>query len=154
MEIRLAQTQDINAWMALVEQVRDAFPGLETTEAIAEHRATVLHIITQSSAICAIEAERIVGILLFSKETGELCFLAVDPACRRQHIAQRLVSFMLTQMDVDQDITVTTYREDDPDGQAARCFYKRLGFSEGKLTEAFGHPVQEFILKRQSAGHA
>ena len=93
---------------------------------------------------------RIVGILLFSKETGELCFLAVDPTYRRQHIAQRLVSFMLTQMDADQDITVTTYREDDPDGQAAWSFYKRLGFSEGKLTEAFGHPVQEFILKRQS----
>lgn len=82
MEIRLAQTQDINAWMALVEQVRDAFPGLETTEAIAEHRATVLHIITQSSAICAIEADRIIGILLFFKETGELCFLAVDSTCR------------------------------------------------------------------------
>lgn len=93
---------------------------------------------------------RIVGILLFSKETGELCFLAVDPTYRRQYIAQRLVSFMLTQMDADQDITVTTYREDDPDGQAAWSFYKRLGFSEGKLTEAFGHPVQEFILKRQS----
>ena len=99
MKIRLAQVQDIDAWMALVEQVRDAFPGLETTEAIAEHRETVLHFIAQSSAICAIDAKRIVGILLFSKETGELCFLAVDPACRRQHIAQRLVSFMLTQMD-------------------------------------------------------
>lgn len=34
MEIKLAQTQDINAWMALVEQVRDVFPGLETAEAI------------------------------------------------------------------------------------------------------------------------
>ena len=154
MEIRLAQAQDIDAWMALVEQVRDTFPGLETTEAIAEHRATVLHFIAQSAAICAIDADRIVGILLFSKETGELCFLAVDPACRRQHIAQRLVSFMLNQMDTDQDITVTTYREDDPDGQAARAFYKRLGFAESKLTEAFGHPVQEFILKRQSDGHA
>ena len=154
MEIRLAQAQDIDAWMALVEQVRDAFPGLETAEAIAEHRATVLRFIAQSSAICAIDVNRILGILLFSKEAGKLCFLAVDPAYRRQHIGQQLVSFMLTQMDADQDITVTTYREDDPDGQAARCFYKRLGFSEGKLTEAFGHPVQEFILKRQSAGHA
>lgn len=154
MEIRLAQAQDIDAWMALVEQVRNAFPGLETAEAIAEHRATVLRFIAQSPAICAIGADRIVGILLFSKEAGELCFLAVDPAYRRQHIAQRLVSFMLTQMDADQDITVTTYREDDPDGQAARRFYKRLGFSEGKLTEAFDHPVQEFILKRQSARHA
>lgn len=154
MEIRLAQAQDINAWMALVEQVRDAFPGLETTEAIAEHRATVLRFIAQSSAICAIDVNRILGILLFSKEAGELCFLAVDPTYRRQHIAQQLVSFMLTQMDAGQDIIVTTYREADPDGQAARRFYKRLGFSEGKLTEAFGHPVQEFILKRQSAGYA
>lgn len=154
MEIRLAQAQDIDTWMALVEQVRDAFPGLEATEAIAEHRATVLHFIAQSAAICAADAYRIVGILLFSKAAGELCFLAVDPACRRQHIAQRLVSFMLTQMDADQDITVTTYREDDADGRAARAFYKHLGFTEGRLTEAFGHPVQEFILKQQSAGRA
>lgn len=154
MEIRLAQAQDIDSWMMLVEQVRDVFPGLETAESITEHRATVLRFIEQSSAVCAADAERIVGILLFSKETGELCFLAVDPAYRRQHIAQQLVSFMLTQMDADKDITVTTYREHDPDGQAARAFYKLLGFSEGRLTEAFGHPVQEFILKRQSAGHA
>ena len=34
MEIKLAQTQDIHAWMALVEQVRDVFPGLETAEAM------------------------------------------------------------------------------------------------------------------------
>ncbi|HIX90374.1 MAG TPA: hypothetical protein H9845_05715 [Candidatus Agathobaculum pullicola] len=95
--------------MALVKQVRGAFPGLETTEAITEHRATVLHFIAQSSAICAIDAE---------------------------------------------DITVTTYPKDAPDGQAARAFYKRLGLAEGKLTEAFGHPVQELIWKRQSAGQA
>lgn len=150
MKIKLAHAQDIDAWMALVEQVRDTFPGLETTEAIAEHRATVLHFIAHSSAICATDADRILGILLFSKEQGELCFLAVDPACRRQHIAQRLVSFMLTQMDADQDITVTTYRAGDPAGQAARAFYTHLGFVEGRLTEAFGHPVQELILKRKS----
>ncbi|WP_125114900.1 GNAT family N-acetyltransferase [Agathobaculum sp. Marseille-P7918] len=154
MEIRLAQAQDIDAWMTLVEQVRDVFPGLETTEAIAEHRVTVLHFIAQSSAICAIDADRIVGILLFSKETGELCFLAVDPACRRQHVAQQLVTHMLTQLDADQGITVTTYREDDPDGQAARAFYKHLGFTEGRLTEAFGHPVQELILKRKPTRQA
>ena len=36
----------------------------------------------------------------------------------------------------------------DPNGIAARAFYKRLGFSEGNLTEEFDCPVQEFILKR------
>ena len=99
MEIRLAQPQDINAWMALVEQVRDQFPGLETSKAMEEHRATVLDFIRQSSAICAEEAGQIVGTLLFSRENSMLCFLAVDPSCRRQHIARKMVHFMLPLME-------------------------------------------------------
>lgn len=152
MEIRLASAQDIDAWMALVEQVRDAFPGLETSEAMAEHRATVLNFMENFSAVCAAEGERILGALLFSKENSMLCFLAVDPACRRQHIAQKLVHHMLTQMEEDKDITVTTYREGNPNGAAARAFYKHLGFFEGRLGEEFGCPVQEFVLKRPAAG--
>ena len=73
---------------------------------------------------------------------------SMDPTYRRQHIARQMVDFMLTQMDVGKDITVTTYRESDANGIAARAFYKHLGFSEGKLTEEFGCPVQEFVLKR------
>ena len=145
MEIRPAQPQDIDAWMALVEQVRDQFPGLETSKAMEEHRATVLDFIRQSSAICAAEAGQIVGALLFS-----LCFLAVDPSCRRQHIARKMVHFMLPLMEEGRDIIVTTYREGDPNGAAARAFYKRLGFAEGRLTEEFGSPVQEFVLKYSS----
>lgn len=117
-----------------------------------EHRATVLDFMRNSAAVCAAEGERILGALLFSKENSMLCFLAVDPACRRQHIAQKLVSFMLTQMEEEKDITVTTYREGDPNGAAARAFYKHLGFSEGRLGEEFGCPVQEFILKCPPAG--
>lgn len=148
MEIQLAKPENLDSWMALVEQVRDAFPGLETAEALAEHRATVLQFIQSSSAICAVDAGHVVGTLLFSKENRMLCFLAVDPSRRRQHIARQMVAFMLTQMEEEKDITVTTYREGDPNGIAARAFYKRLGFSEGKLTEEFGCPVQEFVLKR------
>lgn len=148
MEIRLAQEQDIDSWMTLVERVRNVFPGLETTEAMAEHRITVLQFIRTSSAICAVSEGQIRGALLFSRENGMLCFLAVDAACRRQHIAKELVSFMLTQIGDETDVTVTTYREGDPNGVAARAFYKHLGFSEGRLTEEFGCPVQEFVLKR------
>ena len=148
MEIQLAKPENLDSWMALVEQVRDAFPGLETAEALAEHRATVLKFIQSSSAICAVDAGHVVDTLLFSKENHMLCFLAVDPSRRRQHIARQMVAFMLTQMEEEKDITVTTYREGDPNGIAARAFYKRLGFSEGKLTEEFGCPVQEFVLKR------
>lgn len=148
MEIQLAKPENLDSWLALVEQVRDAFPGLETAEALAEHRATVLQFIQSSSAICAVDAGHVFGTLLFSKENRMLCFLAVDPSRRRQHIARQMVAFMLTQMEEEKDITVTTYREGDPNGIAARAFYKRLGFSEGNLTEEFGCPVQEFVLKR------
>ncbi|WP_394962549.1 GNAT family N-acetyltransferase [Candidatus Allofournierella excrementigallinarum] len=150
--VRLARPRDIEGWMELVERVKAEFPGLETAGAVAEHRAAVLDFIQNSSAVCAEKNGRIVGALLFSKESGTLCFLAVDPDSRRQHIARELVSLMLARMDEDRDVAVTTYREGDPRGAAARAFYKRMGFSEGEMGEEFGCPVQQFILRRARAG--
>ena len=148
MEISLAHPCDIDRWMALVDQVKAAFPGLETPEALAEHRHTVLAFMERDAALCARCDGRIVGALLFSRENSMLCFLAVDPECRRRHIAEKLVCHMFTFLDSDRDATVTTYREDVPEGRAARAFYRHLGFAEGRLTEEFGSPVQEFVLTR------
>lgn len=148
MLIEFGTKQDIDSWMCLVEKVKDAFPGLETKEALNEHKNTVLDFMGRASAICAKEQGKIVGILLFSSENSEICFLAVDAEHRRQHIAEKMVSLMLSKMDSQRNISVTTYREGVPEGSAARAFYKRIGFTEGKLTEEFGSPVQEFVLKR------
>ncbi len=148
MKIELATKQDIDNWMALVGKVKDGFPGLETQEALQEHRKTVLDFMDKSSAICAKADNKIVGTLLFLKETNTLCFLAVDAEYRRQHIAEKMFAYMLTLMDSEKDITVTTYRADVTEGIPARMFYKKMGFVEGKLTEEFGSPVQEFVLKR------
>ena len=146
--VELAEARDLDGWMGLVEQVRDSFPGLETREALEEHRRTVLDFMSRKAAICAKLEGQVVGALLFSKEPAVLCFLAVDTACRRQHIGEHMVSYMRTFLDPTKEVTVTTYREGVPEGVAARAFYKRLGFAEGKLTEEFGSPVQEFVLKR------
>ena len=140
--------QDIDSWMNLVERVRDAFPGLETRQAMEAHRRTVLEFMESGGAICAKEQKEVVGALLFSREHSMLCFLAVDARHRRQHIAEYMVSYMLTMMDPHSDISVTTYREGVPEGAAARAFYQRMGFTPGRLTEEFGSPVQEFVLKR------
>ncbi len=148
MIIELATKWDIDSWMNLVNKVKRNFPGLETQEALDEHRNTVLEFIDKDSAICAKAGNKIVGTLLFSKESNTLCFLAVDAEYRRQHIAKEMFSYMLTFMDPNKNITVTTYREDVSEGIPARKFYKKMGFTEGKLTEEFGSPVQEFILKR------
>lgn len=148
MIIQLGIEQDIDNWMNLVEKVKDSFPGLETKDALNEHRNTVLDFMNRNSAICAKEKGEIVGVLLFSNENNELCFLAVATERRRQHIAEKMLSYMLTKIKSQKDISVTTYRDGVPEGIAARAFYKRMGFVEGKLTEEFGSPVQEFVLKR------
>ena len=148
MTSELGTEQDIDSWMNLVEKEKDAFPGLETQEALNEHKNTVLDFMGRASAICAKEQGEIVGTLLFSSENNVLCFLAVDAEHRRQHIAEKMVSYMLTKMDSLKDIYVTTYRDEVPEGAAARAFYKSIGFIEGKLTEEFGSPVQEFVFIR------
>lgn len=149
MIVELGAEKDIDNWMRLVDEVREIFPGLESQKAFGEHRKTVLEFMDKKSAICAKMNGKIVGILLFSRETNTLCFLAVDTAYRRQRIAEKMVSYMIPFMEPTKDIVVATYREGVPEGIAARAFYRKIGFVEGKLTEEFGSPVQEFVLKRQ-----
>ncbi|MGN1451539.1 MAG: GNAT family N-acetyltransferase [Eubacteriales bacterium] len=133
--------------MALVRTVRSSFPGLETEESLAEHRHTVLDFMEKREAVCAKTNDAIIGVLLFSKEKNALCFLAVDPAYRRRHIAKQMFRFVLPLMTPGKDITVTTYREDVTEGNAARAFYLGLGFAPGRMTEEFGSPVQEFGME-------
>ena len=40
--VELGKACDLDNWMDLVENVKDSFPGLETREALEEHRRTVL----------------------------------------------------------------------------------------------------------------
>lgn len=148
MEIKLGTPRELEGWMALVTAVKDAFPGLETREALEAHRETVQAFMDRGGAVCALAEGRVVGVLLFSSDENVLCFLAVDPDFRRQHIAADMLSFALPLMDLKRDVTVTTYREGDPAGAPARAFYQSIGFAEGKLTEEFGSPVQEFVLHR------
>lgn len=145
--IEYGTEKDIKGWMALVRTVGSSFPGLETEGSPAEHRRTVLDFMEKSEAVCAKENDTIVGVLLFSKEKDAVCFLAVDPAYRRQHIAKQMFRFVLPLMTPGKDITVATYREGVPEGNAARAFYLGLGFSPGRMTEEFGSPVQEFSME-------
>lgn len=146
MEIRIANECDIDGWMNLVSKVRDSFPGLETKEALDGHKDTVLGFIRKESAICARIEDKIVGVLLFSKDNNMLCFLAVDPEYRRQHIAEKMFRFILPRMSAGKPITVTTYRDGVPEGVAARAFYQKLGFVPGQMTVEFGSTVQEFVM--------
>ena len=147
-EITHGTAADIDSWMKLVRRMRDLFPGLETEPALSEHRKTVLEFMDASGAVCAKDGEQVVGALLFSQAENVLCYLAVDDRYQRRHIAQDMIRYMLPLTNPKKEITVTTYRENDPNGTAARAFYQHLGFEPGALTEEFGSPVQVFSLKR------
>ena len=45
MQVHFGQKEDIDQWMKLVTKVSDNFPGLETEEALEEHKKTVLKFI-------------------------------------------------------------------------------------------------------------
>ena len=147
MEIRIANECYIDGWMNLVCKVKDSFPGLETKAALDGHRETVLDFIYKESAICGRIEDKIIGVLLFSKDNNMLCFLAVDPEFRRRHIAERMFRFILPLMTPGKKIIVTTYREGVPEGAAARAFYQKLGFIPGRMTAEFGSKVQEFVME-------
>ena len=149
MEIRFGTIKDIDLWMQLVDKVKEIFPGLETKEAMDEHRNAVLEFIGREEALCVEVDGKIVGVLLFSKEWNKLCFLAVDSMYRRQHIAFKLVNKMYSYLDPSRDISLETHVEGVLEGVAARCFYKKLGFIEGAIKEEFGSLVQEFVSPKR-----
>ncbi|MDE7229893.1 MAG: GNAT family N-acetyltransferase [Oscillospiraceae bacterium] len=146
MNVVFGKEDDIDSWLSLVREVRGNFPGLETEAAIEEHKRTVLEFMSERRALCVKSGEEIIGVLLFSKTHNMICCLAVSPAHRRKGIAAALMSKALDELDRTRDITVTTFRDNDPRSAAPRALYKKFGFTEGELVVEFGCPSQVFVL--------
>ena len=145
------QEQDIGSWMELVKSVRWNFPGLETENALEEHKNTVLKFIRQKRAICVKDENKIIGVLLFSHKYNMICCLAVSPNYRNQGIGSKLLVYALDKLDRTRIITVSTFREEDDKGMAPRALYKKYGFIADELIEEFGYPNQKFILYPNSS---
>lgn len=140
-----AQMQDIPDWLTLVDKVANQFPGLDRND----YLQTLKKNIAEKTALCAKSDGTVVGILLFSLESRCLLCLAVHPECRRLGVATGLISEMLRRMP-DGDISVTTFRADDPQGSTPRALYQKFGFVPDELLTEFHYPVQRFVLHRPS----
>ena len=146
MTVIYGDTEKIASWMRLVRKVRDNFPGLDTEEDIIDHEKTVLRFMHEHRAVCVMDKDETVGVLLFSKKHNSICFLAVAPEHRRQGIASALLKRAIAELDARCDITVSTFRAEDEKGTAPRALYKKFGFAEDALTVEFGYPNQVFVL--------
>ena len=147
MNVEYGTSMDIESWMDLVKLVSWNFPGLETEAAIEDHRLTVLRFMGENRALCVKLDGKVVGVLLISKKHNMICCLAVAPEYRRKGIASALLEKALSELDRSNDITVTTFRDNDEKGIAPRALYKRFGFAEEKLMVENDYPVQRFILR-------
>ena len=145
--IEFAQENDFNQWMNLVNLVKLNFPGLDSVDEYENYKKTLLKNINRKTAICARNQNEIVGILLFSKNSNCLSFMAVHPNFRRQGIGTALVERMLSEFHNNCEITVSTFRNDNPLGKAPRSLYEKFGFIEGGLITEFNYPLQKFYLK-------
>ena len=128
--------------MNLAVRVKDNFPGFEEES----YRQTVVRNMARGSARCVKIEGKMAGILLFSVRHGCLSYMAVAPEYRRKGVGGALIEAMLDEM--DGEVWVDTFREDDPMGEAPRALYRKYGFEEGELLEDFGYPVQRFYRKR------
>ncbi|ABS40359.1 GNAT family N-acetyltransferase [Clostridium botulinum] len=137
-----AKEVDIDIWMNLVEIVKEDFPGL----IIEDYRKILKEGIQQRTALIVKDETKAIGVLIFSYENKEIAFLAVHPQYRKKGIATALFNKMYNQFPKGTEIAVTTYRENDTKGKAARALYKRLGFIQDELIMEFGYPCQRFIF--------
>ena len=140
--ISRAEKTDADEWMSLVEIIKDDFPGLNKEE----YKKILFENIDTKTALCAKVKEHIRGILLFSLRENTLSFLAVHPEYRGLGIASGLIKEMTKVFPENSKIWVTTYREGDNKGEAARILYKKIGFIEDELIEVFDYPCQKFVL--------
>ena len=146
MKVEYGNPQDIDLWMALVEEVSWNFPGLETQEKLDEHQAAVLRFMSKRQAICVKEENEIVGVMLFSRKHNMICCLAVSPIYRRRNIASMLMEEALRNLDRTREVSVTTFRANDEKGPAPRAFYEKYGFIEDALVEEMDYPSQKYVL--------
>ena len=139
--IHCATPADIPAWLTLVRRVAAEFPGFQ----LEKYKAALEENIARNSALFAEIDGAMAGVLLFSYEDRELLFLAVLPKYRRFGVASALISRMLLKLPAG-DVTLTTFCEEDKNGEAARVLYQKFGFVPAEICREFDSPAQRFVL--------
>lgn len=141
-EITYATLDDIPDWMDFITLVIDGFPCLDKSS----HLEQVKQYIKRRQALIMRDGATIVGAAAFSYQTGSIDFLAVHPQYRRYGITKAFLDFMIQNLFMGREISITTFREGDKADTGQREEYKRLGFAESELLIEFGYPTQRLIL--------
>ena len=147
--LKFAEIDDLLSWMNLVTLLRYNFPSLEFDDELEKYKHTVIKNINRQSAISVASEGTIVGVLLFSYNQSCLSCMAVHPKHRKNGIATAMIEKMLSTLPPDQDVWVTTFRENDKKSIAPIALYKKLGFTEDEIVMEHNYPHQKLVLHRK-----
>jgi len=148
MRVEKASIDDIPSWLSLAAEVEPLFGPMVDDPGF--HNA-LRGAIECGGAFCVREADgppgaALVGAIMFSGSGSDykIGWLAVAERSRRNGVGRMLAEHVLRLAVPPATITVTTFREDEREGQPARRFYESLGFRPGGLRESHGLPRQVF----------
>lgn len=141
-DIKLATISDIPAWMKLVRMVVDGYPYLDE----ADYLAKLKNSIEKRQALILPLGNLAIGIMAFAYNTGSIEFMGVHPQYRSYGIPKLFLDKLMNEYLPQQEISTTTYRENDKADTGYRNELKQLGFAERELLIEFGYPTQRFVL--------
>lgn len=142
-DIRFAKEEDIPAWVDLIRLVIDGFPYMDEKE----HIETLKKNIEQKQVLILTDTGTVVGGMIFERGTGNIGFFGVHPLYKNKGLAKLFFEKLLGELNEENSISVTTYREGDKADTGQRAEFKRLGFADAELLIEFGYPTQKLVLK-------
>ncbi|MDD3368507.1 MAG: GNAT family N-acetyltransferase [Lachnospiraceae bacterium] len=139
---KFATKEDIPGCMKLVEKVEAFFPGMQKD--VFENQ--LKSYIEKGEAVVTRLRGEVEGLVLFSKETKSIDFLGRNPEYPHKGIGMRLLETAIAQFPIGEEISVITFREEDPKGMDARRLYSKFGFETVELLTMFEYPCEKMQL--------
>lgn len=149
-DIRFATLSDAKDWMELMRLAIDGYPCLKEEE----YLENLSRYIEKKQALILRDEGMAIGILAFSKETGNIDFWAVHPQYRGLGMEEMFLNKLAEELLRGKEISLTTYREGDKADTGHRKTYLRLGFAERELLTEYGYPTQRFVLPTRERENA
>ncbi|MCE2416152.1 GNAT family N-acetyltransferase [Candidatus Poribacteria bacterium] len=132
MKIQIATCADIPSWLELASEVEFLFGPMVDQP---DFHSALYKNIDRESAYCVREQDRsagapLMGGLFLSSRPPEyhIRWLSVAEQWRRGGIGTVLLEHVFGLINPPAELFVTTFGEDNPEGQPARHFYKKMGF--------------------------
>lgn len=147
--IRPVENQDIHAWLELAKEVEPLFGQM--VECL-DFKREIKNFISNSSAFCMINAQKVEGIVAINKSKNEIAWLAVRKQSHKKGYGNQLLKTAIERLDNKKPILVQTFSSNVKAGEAVRKLYMRFGFQDYKAGGKNPAGMDTVIMKLESSG--